>query len=864
MSRNAKIDARNMKILNAIWVIFLSAITAFAQSSGGAGAIAAGTPASQIFAEEKFLASDGKFVGEIYVADDADIDELRAAEDLARWIQRVCGTAKITVRRERNAPPRNARGIFFGNTRAAENERIFATVAGTDSFAIVPRGNSIFFVAGTTEGLWHAEARFARDILGVDFVFPGDDGAEWSPKRSVLFPREKIEFTPPWTWRSVSLGSGAGNREWALHLGFGERPQMSHNLSRIFTGEIYQKYPELQPVFRGEKVTRFDGSAAQANLSLENSVVVATEAASEFFIKNPAAPMFSVGINDSTVWDESPESEKLYGSPMKWYRNLPDRSDYFWNFASRVAERVAGSGNMRQKKVAAIAYLDTQNAPSFLVSSSLVPVLCADRSMWVFPKFREDDMELMRRWSISGATIWGIYDYYYGMPFLAPRIFFDAQAESLKFAYDNGARLFYAEISAIVPFDAPKIWLLSRLLENPRADAAAELSRFFKVAYGKAAPQMHDFFEICEKTWREQGGQCRWIKAWRNENAAEIFPEKTLETLANLLKNAREALPQEPESARDRRIVARIEATQKHLARARAFARSYFERKKLIEAKLDSAEEIAEILRSPAWNFEEIYSDENFPAPEFAPHLATVSDPRATVFVRIVDALRAMPKNEARSRAENMLAQLLPGGRNRFPAIEELHPHRLVPALSGAPIVAEDFEPDARRSSDDGEMVEISKFVTEPQTDWRVGKNLGTPKGWRSILAPAENAISGETNIAHGGKTAFRVAGRSEGTEISRDVAVNAGEGLAVSIWARGKLSVGASAGIGISWRDAAGNELLFRAVHVPCGEQKEWRRFVSAGVAPAGAKFARIFIGAGLLGDDDEVFFDDLSVFSY
>ncbi len=838
-----------MKILTAILGLFLFAGAAFSQSL------------EQVFVEEKFLASDGRFVGEIYVPSDIDIEELQAAEDLAEWIGRVCGTEKISIRLEESAPAENPRGIFFGNTRKAAREGISAPVSGVDSFAIVPRGNSIFFVAGTSEGLWHASARFMREVLGVEFVFPGKDGAEWTPKPSVLFPRERIQFAPAWTWRSVSLGPGNGNREWALHLGFGERPQFSHNLGRIFTEDVYQKFPDLRPTWRDGKTPR---KSAQPNLSSENAVEVAASAAHNFFEKNPTAPMFSVGINDSVVWDESPESEKIYGVPMKWFRNLPDRSDYFWGFANRVADHVAETKNQHHKKISAIAYLDTQNTPSFKVSSSIVPVLCADRSMWVFPEFRAEDEELMRRWARSGAEYWGIYDYYYGMPYLSPRIFFESEAASLKFAYEHGARVFYAEISAIAPFDAPKIWLLSRLLENPAADPNEELSRFFKIAYGRSAMHMRDFFELCEKTWREQGGQCRWIKAWRNENATEIFPEKTLEELAGILKNARAQFLAEPEDDRDRRIVARLDKTQEHLSRAQAFAHSYFERKKLLEAKLDSAEEIVEVLQSPAWNFEKIYSDENFAEPEFSPNKMRISDPRATVFIRSIDALRKMPKSEARSRAEDLISQMLPSSRGRFPQVAELEPQRLVPAMSGAPILSKGFEPEVVRSPIDGEDEDISQFVYEPQTDWRAGKKLGAPKGWKNVLAPAENAISGETNLAHSGKKAFRIAGHSETTEIFRSVSTHSGEGLVFSAWARGKISVGAGAEIGITWRDQAGKAITTQLVCIPSGDQTTWRRFVVAGIAPERAKYATIFLEAWLFGVEDEVIFDDLEVFSY
>ncbi len=821
-----------MKKFCSIFGLLLIAETSFSQSIEAEkteNGVPANAEISAAVPEEKFLVFDGKFFGEIFVSSNAEIEEIRVAEDFANWLERVCGTGKIKVRVEKFASEKALSGIFFGNTNAAKRAKI-SVPAGEEAFAIVPEGNAIFVVAKNSTALWHAETRFLREFLGVEFIFPGVSGAEFLPKKNVAFPRQKIEFSPPWHFRSVSLGGGNDNSEWARRLGFGFRPSFSHNLGAIFSEKTYEKFPSLRPICRGKLKFK---SQAQPNLSDANAVPEALLAAKRFFEKNPQAPFFSLGINDSVAWDESENSEKLYGAPLKFFRNLPDRSKYFWKFVNRVAAAFsAGTGEkFRDKKIGAIAYLDVQNAPSFQISKNVVPVLCADRSMWVFPEFREDDKNLMRRWAASGAEFWGVYDYFYGLPFLSPRIFFEAQIDFLKFAHANGARVFYAEIFPIVPFDAPKIWLLSQLLENPEADGNAVLKRFYELSYGNAASEMEEFFSLCEKIWKEQGGQVRWIKAWRNENSAEFFSEKDLENLAEILKRARERFSDVPEDARERRIVERIEAASRHLARAQAFAKSYFERKKMLSAELESAEEISEILQSPAWNFEKIYDEAAFSSPEFSKNSLPVSDPRATVFVRIVEALKSLPKSAERSRAENLLSQLVSNEKNHFEKISEISPRKLIPALSGAPIFAENFEDERARSAENGEFEAISKFVPELAIDWRSGGNVSSLKNWRGVFAPWENAFVGKSSDAHSGVSALKISGKCETAEFQRRVffSKKSATGTAVSIWIKGRISVGASAALSVTWLDSRGNELLKRRAFVPAGNDFSWRKFVVA-----------------------------------
>ena len=94
---------------------------------------------------------------------------------------------------------------------------------------------------------------------------------------------------------------------------------------------------------------------------------------------------------------------------------------------------------------------------------------------------------------------------------------------------------------------------------------------------------------------------------------------------------------------------------------------------------------------------------------------------------------------------------------------------------------------------------------------------------------------------------------------------VKAGQGIAASVRARGKISVGASAGFVLAWRDARGKYLGERkSVGLSCGETADWERFVVAGIAPEEAAYCEICFGGGLFGPDDYVCFDELEAFDF
>lgn len=819
---------------------------------------------------ERFLARNKRVFGKIFLsANQSESGDISAAFDLSTWLARVAGAPEnIPVLMEPENPKSLAEmptGIYIGNTQAAEKLGVFAPVGEGETYVIETHGNAIFIVGKTPMATRIAVGEFLTQVLGIDFVWPGDDGAEWALREEIPFPRIRIEHVPAFPWRLI----GTRDADWNIHLGFGELPRYSHNLGNIFTEKVYAEHPELAPEVFGKKYADYTGYyAPQPNLKNPEAVNVVLDAAKEFFEKNPDAPMFALGINDTTNWDESLESEKAYG-PISFFRNLPDRSNYYYDFVNRAADAV---GDLNGKSVGAIAYMDVQNTPKFPMRKNVVPVLCADRSMWIFPKFKAEDKALMRRWARSGVEMWGVYDYYYGTPFLFPRLFFKEQAEAIKFVYNNGGKIFYAECGAVVAFDAPKVWLASQLFRNPKANPEKILADYYVKAFGAAAPAMKNFYDYCCDVWKKQGGQCRWIKGWNNENSIEIFPTEKLAQARALLNVAYDALAQvrddEMSSPRGLRIRSRLDEISAALNRAEKFAASYFARKELDTTAMSSFEETLSALKNPAWAYEEIYRDSAF---SVLPHRAnisaySISDPRPAALYRVWRFLKKTENPEEKQQLNRALERIFGRAqRSRTGLVGEdgyssdsvgfsVGDARLRLMLESLP--AFDAEPGVK------EEFESENFVAYHPSDWRAGKNLSHPSGWRCIVAASEKLeMSATEKSPYGGNTAFRVGGNAERVELVRTSRIVPGKKVLAQVYARGHVSVGSVSYICIDFLDAKGNSLTHTIASLPVGETKDWRRLVALDEAPARACFAKISLYVGLQGPEDESLFDDLTV---
>ncbi len=468
-----------------------------------------------------------------------EIEELHAARTLADWCERVTG-----VRPETRYEAKGVRGpdlaIYVGRTAAARSAGVRPPAEEGDSARRAVVGRSVFLLGNSPTATRIAVGRFCEQHLGVFFAFPGELGADWQPRYQLGFPGPD-EFRPDFRWRQLS-GLNELSEDWACSVGFGRAPEFSHGLYRIFDPKLWQKEPLLFPMVDGKPtVPKGDGLDPNPHLDNPRAPEIGARYAREFFRLRPDAFSVPFGVNDTLKFDDSAESEG-------WYRERPVRTDYVFGFYNAVADSVwAPDGDLQGERhaIGALAYLQTTRAPTIRLRPAIFPWVCADRTAYADPAFAAQDRANVAAWAKSGVRRLGVYDYLYGAEVASPRVSFPALIQSVRATHTAGARGWYAEAYPLWAFDAPKLWLAAKLLENRMAGTEALLRTWFDRAYGPAADPMLAAYAQIESAWRRDavaGGKDQFLRHYHDQRGALVLSAAEIAAVSGHLAAARASL----------------------------------------------------------------------------------------------------------------------------------------------------------------------------------------------------------------------------------------------------------------------------------------------------------------------------------
>lgn len=400
------------------------------------------------------------------------------------------------------------------------------------------RGFGLCAVAVLGGGIaWWSTAREPRP-LARQFV-PGALGRE--PGADVPVPGPRAYLT-----RAMSMPGVPGGSGWLAANQVTGPFNFSHNLLRVFPPALYASHPEYFPLVDG---VRWQPAAKSSdwNPDLGRADVArhAAAVAADYFSAHPQTPSFSLGTNDGILYGESPETLALT-TPVRWFRGRPDYSPLVFTFMNRAADELGRT--YPQKYLGGLAYYWAENTPGFPVNRQVAPFLTADRSQGYDPVFRREELDLQRRWGAvagehagGGPRRLGLYDYLYGNGFLIPRIHPHLLAENLREARRAGFTDYYAEVYPNWGLDGPMPWLAAQLALDPEQPLEGLLDEYYARYFREAAGPMRRFFNRCEEQWMGQAGPAYWLKHYRNESQADIFPAAVCRELRALLAEAGQA-----------------------------------------------------------------------------------------------------------------------------------------------------------------------------------------------------------------------------------------------------------------------------------------------------------------------------------
>jgi hypothetical protein len=373
--------------------------------------------------------------------------------------------------------------------------------------------------------------------------------------------------------------------EWARRNQLTQRRGQLHNLAYIFHPQLFDAHPEFFPLVDGERWRPPDDPrlvAWQPDLAEPAAIAHAADYARRYFSENPEAWWVRLGTNDGLIFGDS-EGVREWTYPPRWFRRKPDYSDLVFQFMNQVAEAV--SPDWPERHFGQLAYYWTENAPSFPLHPKIVPFLATDQSQLYDADYRAKEWDLKERWGEAGPERMGLSDYLYGNGFLIPRQHLPMVAEHIRHARSVGFTDYHGLAGFNWGLDGPQPWAVTQLLLDPFQPLEPLLAEYYRRYFRAAADPMRQFFEECERIWREQPGAAYWLKHFRNESQAELFPSHVNRRLRTLLDEAAARVRHDPVAS------ARVELTSAAFSVTEAFARFHEARQALSSALMEWMEE---------------------------------------------------------------------------------------------------------------------------------------------------------------------------------------------------------------------------------------------------------------------------------
>jgi hypothetical protein len=491
----------------------------------------------------------------IYVPSRPTPDELEAAGELARIVAEASGRPAYVLKEPFFF---QKDGFYVGNTFAAKRflRDIVAPAPKLDACKsecsakcgplpserwdnvgwAVENGRIV--IAGSSPlATRFAVSRFAEENCGARWWFPGPKGED-IPKAASLAIAEgtKIE-KPSYVSRYLGVYKTAEGEQWLIHSALVEHVNMHHSLHALLGKDVARAHPDWFPKFNGKPYNpeTQKGQGPHPNFASREAADYVAEKAIRYFDANPQKESFSISPADNTLFGDLDAYKKIL-RPNAAFRGKADLSNAVFTFDNNVARQVAAK--YPNRFLGALSYAFYENVPDFPVEPNIIPMLTADRSQWYDPAFRAEDLALAAKWAKAGPKIIGTWDYYYGYPFLVPRVMLSQVKDSIPSLRKAGVRAFYAELSPIWGFDAPKVWMAAHLLWNSDQNADDLEEEFFRGCFGPAATDMERFYKTCDAIWMAQPGKARWIRYYGDFDQAAIYTPEDIAKLRGIIDAA--------------------------------------------------------------------------------------------------------------------------------------------------------------------------------------------------------------------------------------------------------------------------------------------------------------------------------------
>ena len=497
------------------------------------------------------LFSGGKATSSIVIEKDASEPVMRAASELALWLEKSSGGIKFEIADE---PKTGLTPIYLGKSK-------FATEHGFNPDALKPDG---YFIKSTDDYLiiagrdykggpfpgiihpqrvqetWNNElklsafgemgtlngvARTLEEFAGIRWYMTGDLGTVVPTLKKLKIPKlEKtnapdFEYRYPWF---CNFPDSPRDVLWYRRVGFGALAPISINHSYVIMQKYRDSHPEYFALIDGKRdfdrlsVVIGGGNFCLSNKELQDRWV---EHICSFFERNPDQMLYPLCPNDGVLRIcECPECQAQLSPELGETGKF---SNYVWTFTDKIARRVAE--RCPGKMVGTFAYEKYRVVPTkpAEIALNVAVMICYTRQKLADPEKKAEVLEALNGWSkkTKNLYLWTypIYDYWMpwrGMPRFYPKLLQEnfrlihklgVRGEFLESEFSSGAgdpvaqngygTIAYPGLSHLTAY------LSVKLLWDADANVDAILKEYYKLFYGKGGDAMKRFWMLAEKVF---------------------------------------------------------------------------------------------------------------------------------------------------------------------------------------------------------------------------------------------------------------------------------------------------------------------------------------------------------------------------
>jgi|GEM_PF-3400597 len=410
----------------------------------------------------------------------------------------------------RKADPKHVRLLL--NTSTCVDDR--KADLRSDGFVLKRVDNKIMMTGPSDASALFAAVAFLDHCAGVRFYMPTNTFTSL-PDHSTVTVDGLDMVSEPFVTSCYFSGIDHDDRpaaSWVTRVGGWRRKggTHQHNMFTVFDPRKYaEQYPEIYPIFDGQRhippSNRDQGW--QINFLAPRAIDVAMQSAKAHFERRPDHQYMAVSINDGGRFDQSEETRKV----LEAFRDDNDRywhakatSAMYWDFMTRLGERF--EKEFPGKKLVGLAYGGTRFPPKQPLPDCVMPWTNFHIAQLPIDGFLESTPSphpRLHEW-LAVSKNYANHDWYHGGGYQLPRIYTGYWQQFLTTLQQKVPETYqHVECYPHWGLAGPKLYLLAKLMWNPKVDTDALLTQYCNDMFGNASGPMKKYFTTLEQLWAQ-------------------------------------------------------------------------------------------------------------------------------------------------------------------------------------------------------------------------------------------------------------------------------------------------------------------------------------------------------------------------